>query len=205
MLPIANGNGNGNRACPRRGAPGFTLIELVIVMVIMIIVVGIVSPRLQVSPTRQVQGMAQQMVAHLELARSHALGQRQLTRVVFDEESRNYTAYVDHDRDDSVTEDFAEVTAFPEFAVRRLERLIDFGRGNASMIPGDSSSWAVTLPNNTGGISKLDLSVQGVPDPWGTAGTVYLVHRDDHDVVAAISIASSGSFKAWRWQGGEWR
>ncbi len=106
MLPIVNGNGN--RECPRRGAPGFTLIELVIVMVMMIIVVTIVSPRLQVSPTRQVQGMARQMVAHLELARSHALGQRQMTRIVFDEASRNYTAYVDDDRDDNIGEDYTE-------------------------------------------------------------------------------------------------
>ena len=203
MSPIVNGNGNGKS--PRRGAPGFTLIELVIVMVIMIIVVSIVSPRLQVSPTRQVQGMARQMVAHLELARSHALGQRQMTRIVFDEASRNYTAYVDDDRDDVIDGDYTEVTAFPEFGVRDLERLIDYGRGNASKIPGDPGDRPVTLTEDASGISELNLSVQGVPEPWGTMGTVYLVHRDDSDIVAAISMASSGSFKAWRWQGGEWR
>ena len=52
----------------------------------------------------------------------------------------------------------------------------------------------MTLTDN-----ELNLTVQGVPEPWGTMGTVYLVHRDDKDAVAAISIASSGSFKAWRW------
>ncbi len=196
MFPIVNGNGKRSR----RGASGFTVIELVIVMSMMVILVGIVAPRLQVSPSRRVEGMARQMVAHLELARSRALGQRQMTRVVFDENKRTYTAYVDHNRDGNVNGNNNEIEPFPEFGERELEMFVDFGRGNASTIPGDPSLQAVTLPSN-----RLDLSVQGVPEPWGTTGTVYLVHRDDQDVVAAISIASSGSFKAWRWFGGEWR
>ena len=146
--------------------------------------------------------MAHQMVAHLEMARSNALGKRLRTQVVFDEAARTYTAYVDHDRDGNITQIAAEAEAFPEVAERELEMFIDFGRGNASTVPGDPSLDAVTLTSST-----LDLSVQGVPEPWGTMGTVYLVHRNDQDAVMAISIASSGSFKAWRWSpgGGEWR
>ena len=196
MFPMVNGNG---KRSPR-GASGFTIVELVIVMSMMIILVGIVAPRMRVSPTRRIQGMAHQMTGHLELARTRALGQRQLTRVVFDETERTYTAYVDHDRDDNINEQEEEVEAFFEFGERELEMFVDFGRGNASTIPGDSSLVAVTLGSNT-----LDLSVQGVPEPWGTTGTVYLVHQDDPNAVAAISIASSGSFKAWRWFQGEWQ
>ena len=196
MFPIVNGN----RKRSPRGASGFTVIELVIVMSMMVILVGIVAPRMRVSPTRRVQGVAHQMVGHLELARSRALGQRQLTRVVFDENKRTYTAYVDHDRNGNVSGNNTEVEAFFEFGERELDMFVDFGRGNAPTIPGDPSLDAVTLASNT-----LDLSVQGVPEPWGTAGTVYLVHQDDPDVVAAISIASSGSFKAWRWFQGEWQ
>ncbi len=196
MLPFVNGKR------PPRGVSGFTLMELVIVMALMVTLVGIVAPRLQASPSRRVEGMAHQMVAHLELARSRALGQRQLTRVVFDETARTYTAYVDDDRDGNIAESAAEVSAFFEFAERELETFVDFGRGNASQIPGDPSVLAVTLESN-----RLDLTVQGVPEPWGTTGTVYLVHRDDHNAVAAISIAASGSFKAWRWSAGDggWR
>ena len=196
MFPMVNGNG---KRSPR-GASGFTIVELVIVMSMMIILVGIVAPRMQVSPTRRIQGMAHQMTGHLELARTRALGQRQLTRVVFDEGERTYTAYVDHDRDDDIREREEEVGAFFEFGERELEMFVDFGRGNASTIPGDPSLDAVTLGSNT-----LDLSVQGVPEPWGTIGTVYLVHQDDPNAVAAISIAASGSFKAWRWFQGEWQ
>ena len=196
MLPI----GTSIRKSSPRGASGFTVIELVIVMAMMTILVGIVAPRLQVSAVRRVQGQAYQMVAHLELARSRALGRRQMTRVVFDPTAQTYAAYVDHDRDGSITETDPEVEAFFEFGERELEMFVEFGRGNASTIPGDPSLLAVTLTGN-----KLDLSVQGVPDPWGTMGTVYFVHRDDADAVSAVSIASSGSFKAWRWFNGEWR
>jgi hypothetical protein len=125
-----------------------------------------------------------------------------MTKIIFDETEGTYTAYVDHDRDGNITEIWDEVTAFPAFGERDLEMFIEFGQGNASTIPGDPSLDAVTITINT-----LDLSTQGVPEPWGTMGTVYLVHRDDKDAVAAISIASSGSFKAWRWSpgGSEWR
>ncbi len=94
------------------------------------------------------------------------------------------------------------MSAFGEFGARELEMFVDFGRGNASPIPCDPSLLAVTLTSNI-----LNLSVQGVPEPWGSTGTIYLVHRDDGNAVAAISIASSGSFKAWRWspEEGEWR
>ena len=196
MIPIVNDRGKHSP----RGVRGFTVIELVMVMSMMVILVGIVAPRIRVSPTRRVQGVAHQMVGHLELARSRALGQRQLTRVVFDETNRTYTAYVDHDRNDNITEIAVEVEAFFEFGERELDMFVEFGRGNASTIPGDPSLDAITLTSNT-----LDLSVRGVPEPWGTTGTVYLVHQDDPDAVFAISIASSGSFKAWRWFQGEWQ
>jgi prepilin-type N-terminal cleavage/methylation domain-containing protein len=193
---------NDDRRRTPRGAQGFTVVELVIVMAVLVIMVGIVAPRLQISASRRVEGMAHQIVAQLEMARSNALGKRLMTEVVFDESDRTYTAYVDYDRDGNIQNNDAEVAAFPEFAERELEMFVNFGRGNASPVPGDVSLDAVTLPDAT-----LYLSVQGVPDPWGTMGTVYLVHRDDPDAVMAISIASSGSFKAWRWSPGgeEWR
>ena len=198
MLPIAHDSGTRSR----RDTDGFTVIELVIVMAILVIMVGIVAPRIQVSASRRVEGMAHQMVAHLEMARSNALGKRFMTEVVFDESARTYTAYVDHDRDSDIRQRDEEVEAFPEFGARELEMFVDFGQGNASPIPGDPSLDAVTITDAT-----LGLSIQGVPEPWGTMGTVYLVHRDDPDAVMAISIASSGSFKAWRWSpgGDEWR
>ena len=194
MRPIGNGK------APPRGMHGFTVVELVIVMAILVIMVGIVAPRLPMSASRRVEGMAHQMAAHLEMARSNALGKRLMTQVVFDGTARTYTAYVDHDRDGTIVQGADEIIAFPEFGARELGMFVNFGQGNASPVPGDPSLDAVTLTNST-----LDMSVQGVPEPWGTMGTVYLVHSDDADAVMAISISSSGAFKAWRWSGGEWQ
>ena len=146
-------------------------LELVIVMSIMIILAGIVAPRLQVTPTRRVEGVARQIVAHLELARSNALGMRLMTQVVFNPTAGTYTAYVDHDRDGNITLVVDEVNAFSDFGEQDLGVLVEFGRGTSTTIPGDPSLLSVTLTDNT-----LELSVQGVPEPWGTMGTVYLVH-----------------------------
>ena len=193
------------RERPGNGAPGpagFTLLEMLIVVTLVLIMGSIVASTFRLSPTRRVENMAYQMVAHLELARSEALNNRHMVRVVFDTIGLGYTAYVDHDDDDSITEVAAEALAFPSFGTRDLEDLVIFGRGAAAKIPGDTGDGGVTL---TGG--ELDLSDQGLPEPWGTMGTIYLVHSRENTAVSAISVASSGSFKAWRWwpDPGEWR
>ena len=183
---------------PLRGNRGFTLVELVIVLTVMSVFLSMAMPHLQQRPSLQVHGVARMLGAHLELARANALGQRFETRIVFDESDDSYTAYVDHDRDGNFTLSQTERAAFPAFGVRELEGLVLFGRGDASKIPGDAAEGAVTL---TGGV--LDMNTQGIPEPRGTMGTVYLVHRDDPTAVSAVSISSSGSFQSWRWSEGE--
>lgn len=184
------------------GREGFSLIEMVIVVTIVLIMGSIVSSTFRISPSRRVENMAHQLVAHLELARTESLNNRHMARVVFDSTGATYTAYVDHDDDDAITEVAAEALAFPAFGTRSLQDLVVFGRGSADRVPGDSGDGGITLAGN-----ELDLSDQGLPEPWGTMGTIYLVHERENTAVSAISVASSGSFKAWRWwpDPGEWR
>lgn len=191
-----------------RGAPagrrdaGFSLIELVVVVSIILVLTSIIGPTFRVSPTRRVENMAHLIVAHLELARTRSLGNRQFVRVDFDVSGGSYVAYADHDDDDAITAIAAEIQAFPEFGRRTLDDLVIFGRGSASALPGDSGSGEVTFAND-----RFLLDNQGIPTPWGTMGTIYLTHSRDNSAVAAIAVASSGSFKAWRWWPGpgEWR
>ena len=192
--------------CPTRTSPqdaGFTLIELVVAVTLMLIMTSILAPNFRMSPTRRVENMAYLIGAHLEMARTHSLGNRRLVRVDFDVVNATYTAYADHDDDDAITAVADEIQAFPGFGVRSLDDLVIFGRGSASSsAPGDSGSGAVTMAND-----RFSLDRQGVPTPWGLMGTIYLTHSRDNSAVSAISIASSGSFKVWRWwpDPGEWR
>lgn len=181
---------------------GFTLIELVLVVSIASILVSIMAPSFQPTPSVQVQRMTRLLAGHLEMARTYALAQRAAVEVVFDESLLTYTGYMDHDNDGVIMRIAAEMSAFQSFGAREIEAPIRFGRGNAAKVPTDPSNDPITLTGNV-----LDLDVQGVPDPWGTMGTIYLVHRDDANAVGAVSIAASGSFKAWRWYPGdeEWR
>jgi type II secretory pathway pseudopilin PulG len=177
-------------------------VELVIVVSLMVILISTVAPRLQPSASLQVQRAGRQLATHLEMARTQALAERMEVEVVFYESTRRYIAYADDDRDGSIAQSDAEMYAFQRFGSRELDGAVTYGRGSASLIPGDDSVDPVTLTDNT-----LTLSVQGMPAPWGTMGTVYLVHRNDPMAVGAVSIAASGSFKAWRWDptAEEWR
>lgn len=182
---------------------GFTLIELLMVVTLILVLTSIVAPSFRMSPERRVQNQAFEIVAELELARTQALGTRRLVRVQFDVGGAGYTAFVDHDEDDAIGAVAAEVAAFPEFGVQSLEDLVVFGRGSADAFPGDPLAGAVTLPGNF-----LELDDQGIPTPWGTRGTIYLTHARDNDAVSAISVSSSGAFRAWRWwpgSPGTWR
>jgi type II secretory pathway pseudopilin PulG len=178
------------------------MIELVVVIMIIGVMTAIIAPTFRVSEERRVENMAHLVVAHLELARTQALGNRQVVRVDFDEGAGTYVAYADHDEDDAVTGVAAEIAAFPEFGNRELDDLLVFGRGSAPMLPGDVIDEPVTLPSD-----RITLDNQAIPIPWGTMGTIYITHERDNTAVAAISIASSGSFKAWRWlpATSEWR
>lgn len=189
----------------RTGSPdrgGFSIIELVMVMTMILVLTSIVAPAFRVSPTRRVQNVAHQMVAHLELARTEALGRRLAIQVQFDTVNAQYKAYIDHDDNDAIAGVAAELTAFPDFGTRDLGDLVVFGRGSATVIPGDAGTDGVTLPG-----ANLDIDTEGIPVPWGTMGTIYLVHARDNTAVSAVSVASSGAFKAWRWMpdAGEWR
>lgn len=190
------------RMRPSASRGGFSLIELLMVVTVILVLTSIVAPSFRLTPNQRVQNMAFQVVAELELARTRALAERQLVRVHFDTGADTYTAYVDHDGDGAIGAVAAEVTAFPEFGVRDLDDLVVFGRGSASALPSDPGVGAVTFAS-----SQVEFDNQGIPTPWGTMGTIYLTHERDSNAVAAISVEASGAFKAWRWWPGdsEWR
>ena len=171
------------------------MIELVVVVLIIGVMTAIIAPTFRMSEERRVENMAHLMVAHLEMARTQALGNRQMVRIDFDAANATYVAYGDHNDDDVVTGVAAEIAAFPEFGTRTLDDLLVFGRGSATTFPGDiAGSDPVTLTND-----RVTLDNQALPTPWGSMGTIYITHSRDNTAVAAVSVASSGAFRAWRW------
>lgn len=183
-------------------ALGFTVIELVLVLMLISIMASIIPSAFSIPPSRQVENNATAIATHLEMARTESLSNRRLVQIAFDVGAGTYTGYIDHDGDDAIGAVSAETAAFPELGQRSLSDLIVFGRGSAEAVPGDGTSDAVTLPGNA-----LTLNDQGIPDPWGTMGTIYLVHSREPTAVAAISVSSAGSFKVWRWdeEASSWR
>ena len=41
--------------------------------------------------------------------------------------------------------------------------------------------------------------------PFGTQGVIYLRHRDDPTVVAAVTVTGAGSVRVWNYRGGTWQ
>jgi prepilin-type N-terminal cleavage/methylation domain-containing protein len=180
------------RADARRA--GFTIIELVVVVTIIGVMTMIIAPTFRVSEERRVENMAHLLVSQLEMARTQALGSRQYIRVDFNEAAGTYVAYADHNGDATITGVAAEIAAFPEFGNRTLDALLVFGRGVAPVLPGDAGTEPITLASD-----RFLLDNQAIPTPWGTMGTIYITHSRDNAAVAAVSVASSGAFRAWRW------
>jgi prepilin-type N-terminal cleavage/methylation domain-containing protein len=179
---------------------GFTIIEVVTVLVVIGIVVAIAMPRMRVSPERRVETAARQLARDLELARTRALSARRQVRVAFDPSAGTYIGYLDHDRDQAFDESVTESRALMGLGERELSPEVRYGRGSAGPVPVDSTAGAVTFAGN-----RMELNTRGVLEPFGSRGTIYFVHRDLPAVVAAVSVSGSASVQVWTYRGGQWQ
>jgi len=182
------------------GRRGFTLIEIIFVLAMMGILFAITIPRIRVSNNKRVRLAAQQMVRDLEVARTRAMATKQNARIVFNEVDNSYTGYLDDDRDGLFGLTKAESDALRARGKVNLRGGVIFGRGSASALPSDPGGGAVTLASNT-----VEFSARGVTEPFGSRGTIYLVHASDPNAVSAVSITAAGSFQSWTFAGGTWQ
>ena len=180
---------------------GFTLVEMLITISLISVLLAIAIPFMRVSPTRQVRLAATQLSRDLEMTRTRAMSARQLVRISFDDKNLAYTGYADANDDGKITETKVELDALRVFGGREFDPRIQFGRGNAGAVPGDTAgSGAITFPTD-----YVEFNPRGVTVPFGTRGAVYLVHNDDPDAVAAVAVTGSGSVKLWVYRGGTWQ
>lgn len=179
---------------------GFTLLELMVVMIIISVMASVAVPQMRMSESRRAQLAADEVAQKLEMARTKALSTRKRVRLIFDVANDEVIGRIDHDEDGEFTGASEEVQQFREFGSGELPGDVIFGRGNANPLVEDGATGAVTIPDQ-----QLDFNVRGVPTPFGSQGAIYVVHHSDPDAVAAIWVASSGAFRVWRWRDGGWQ
>ena len=179
---------------------GFTLVEMLVSLMVLAVLLGITAPRLLISSERRVAMEAEQLLRNLEMARTRSMAQRVAVRIAFDDGSDPaYRAYQDHDSNDLIEQNSAEMREFAGFGNVELGRLVEFGRGSAEPFPGDLSGEDITLP-----LKRVEFDRRGLTSPLGTRGIIYLHHKDDPEVAAAVTVSGSGSFRVWRFTEEGW-
>jgi len=176
---------------------GFSLIEIMVVVVLIGLMMAIVVPRFRVSQYTRTREAADLLVRDLEAVRSRALATRSIARIVVNPGAGTYTGYLDADRDGALAQTAAETDALEIFRTRALDQGVQFGRGGAPDVPGFAGGGSITLPN-----SRVDFDSRGLTTPLGTRGVVYLRSVADTTAVTAVSISPAAGIQAWTYLGG---
>lgn len=184
----------------KRSASGFTMIELLIVVVVAGTMMAVAVPKFRISPETEIQLAIMQLAQDVDLARTRALSTRSTVRIVFGTGARNYAGYLDDDSNGTIGETSAELYALRGFATRTLPVRINYGRGSASDAPNDAGGGNVTF---AGG--RVNFDSRGLAFPLGTGGTIYLQHDDKPSAVAALAISPAGAVRIWTWRNGAWQ
>jgi len=175
------------------------MMELLIVITLIGIMAAMVVPRLRATPRRMVQESARQLSRDIELVRSRALGTKKAARLTLVGTSA-WIGYRDVEGDAVINEVAAEADSMRGFGQRTLDPQVVLGRGTATAISG----WPTGDPTSFTG-SRLNFKGNGMTQPFGTQGVIYLRHRDDPSVVAAVTVTGAGSARVWIYRGGTWQ
>jgi prepilin-type N-terminal cleavage/methylation domain-containing protein len=179
---------------------GFTLIEMVIVIVVMGLAMMIAVPRFRASDKTKARQVATQLTADLEVARSKAMAHRAAVRVVFDAGTNSYTGYLDFNRDNIIAQSTAERDSLHAFGTRVLPTGATFGRAGQADITDFAGAGAITFPT-----PQINFDGRGLTNPFGTRGVVYVQFAADTGAVAAVTVSGAGGIRLWTSEGGYWR
>jgi prepilin-type N-terminal cleavage/methylation domain-containing protein len=176
---------------------GFTMVEMVIVIVILGILTAVGVTRLRETPRQAADGAARRVVQDIELARTRAYASRTAVRLVVDDTS--YRFFLDADRDSAFTESAAERDAYGSGAERLLDPRLRFGRGTLPAVPGDTTTFVPGTP------LRFRFDRRGIPEPFGATFTLYVGHTADARSASALTVTAAGNVRLWTFTGGAWR
>ena len=179
---------------------GFTLIEILVVVVMIGLMMRIVVPRFRISNSTKARQSADQLVRDLEIVRARALATKSISRVAFNVAGNAYTGYLDANRDGVLGQTAAETAALSVFRTRALDTGVKFGRASTPDLPGYAGAGATTFAG-----SRIDFDSRGLTTPLGTKGVIYIVSTADTTAVTAVSISGAGGIQAWVYKGGVWQ
>ncbi len=184
----------------RNRRAGISLVEIVIVITMVGLMAGIMAPKFRMSPKQKLRSAAQVLAYDLELARTRALSTRSIVRVTFDAVGRSYSGYLDDDRNGTIGQTAAEMTALSAFNTKALDTGVNYDRGTAPDLPNFAGAGNITFAS-----SQVEFDPRGLANPFGSRGVIYLRHADDAAAVSAVSVSPAGGIQVWRYQGGAWQ
>jgi prepilin-type N-terminal cleavage/methylation domain-containing protein len=189
------------RALPRALRRGFTMIEVLMVVLMIGVMVAIVGPKFRINEGVEVQMAGMQLVQDLELARTRALATRSAVKFTVESsaEPAAWVGYLDHDQNGTIGESETERLALRGFGRRELPARVELGRGDADPLPVDGNGSPVTFADET-----VWFNTRGLTEPLGTAGVIYLTSTVDKSKVTAVSVSGSGAMRLWTWRNGSW-
>lgn len=186
----------------RRIRVGFSIVELLIVMVVIGISLAIIAPKFRMSEATEVQIAGMQLMQDLEISRTRALATRSQVRFVFETGATvgAYSGYLDDNRDGVFAESNEERVALRGFGRRELPARVSYGRGGAQPLPADPNGSAITFADD-----RLWFNTRGLTEPLGTSGVVYMTSTEDPAQATAVAVSGSGAIRLWVWRDGQWQ
>ncbi len=182
-----------------KGNSGFTLLELMVVLAIIIIMVGIVAPTfIRWLPNMRLKSAARDLYSDLQQARVIAVNSNKTVAVKFDVVNNNYSRC-----DDWV----ASTPSVPAHCGSGFQILCDFnnkksgigyGYGSAvrDVLGGTALNDAVNYPSDIALFTSKGLG--------GNAGYIYLENQESATSFA-VGSSTNGVIRLLKWTGREWK
>ncbi|WP_420126247.1 prepilin-type N-terminal cleavage/methylation domain-containing protein [Longimicrobium sp.] len=188
----------GSRRPPPGPRSGYSLVEVMLVLVLMGILLALAGPRINLSPTRTEAGV-QALASELMAAQRAAVSGQHDVVVAFDQAQRRLRVHFDLDND-GVMDSGEPVQMKP------LERGVVFGRGSAGTLA-QLGSQPVSFTRTQGGLRAVTFNRAGSASEEGGAylSALPAVSPPASSTRAVLVDRATARAMVWRYTGSAWQ